>query len=216
MRVFKTAPAPAAPAPGPAEDPAPPAPAVPGPASGPRRPRFRGPLAQPFRPLRLRGPLLLFAASLLLTAAGAGLLALAAQLRGSPPAANGALTDAAATRQVTASVSAGVSQIYSYSYTDLAATRAAARRVLAGRAAAQYRQLSPELGAAVSQRLTVVTKVTSIGVSSLTAGSARLLVFLDQTVTRAGAKPNAPVPAQLTVTATRSGGRWLITSIQTA
>lgn len=180
-------------------------PAVPVPASGPRPRAFRGPLAL----------LVLFAVSGLLTAAGAAALVLTARLDGSPAAANRALTDSAVTRQVAAAVSAGVTEIYSYSYTDLAATQRAARRVLTGRAAAQYQELLPALHGAVSQRLTVVTRVTRTGVISLAAGSARLLLFLDQTVTRGDGKPNAPVTAQLTVTARLSGGTWLITSIQT-
>ena len=137
------------------------------------------------------GPLALLVLSVLLAAAGAGLTIRAAQLRDRPAAANRALTDAATTSQVTAAVSAGVSGIYSYTYTDLAATRQAARRVLAGQAAAQYDQLSPALSDAVTERLTVVTRVTRIGVSSLTPGSARLLVFVRQVATRDGHKPLA-------------------------
>jgi Mce-associated membrane protein len=158
------------------------------------------------------GPLALGVLSVLFAAVGAGLTVRAAQLRDSPAAANGALTDAVATSQVIAAVSTGVSDIYSYTYTDLAATRQAARRVLAGRAAAQYAQLSPALSDAVAERLTVVTRVTRIGVSSLTPGSARLLVFLRQTVTRDG-RPAGSVPAQLEITARLTGGRWLITGI---
>jgi Mce-associated membrane protein len=158
-------------------------------------------------------PLALVAASLLLAATGAVLLVLTARLNGSPAAVNRALSDTAATRQVTAAVSAGVSEIYSYSYTDLAATLRAADRVLAGQAAAQYRQLAPELGQAVSERLTVITRVTAIGVSSLTPDAAQLLLFLDQTATR-GAGKSSTVPAQLDVTARLSGGTWRITNIE--
>jgi Mce-associated membrane protein len=150
--------------------------------------------------------------SVLLAAVGAGLTVRAAQLRDGQAAANRAFTDAAATSQVITAVSAGVSEIYSYTYTDLSATRQAARRVLAGQAAAQYDQLSPELSAAVTERLTVVTRVTRIGVSSLMSGSASLLVFLRQTSTRDG-RPAGSVPAQLEITARLAGGRWLITGI---
>jgi Mce-associated membrane protein len=163
------------------------------------------------RPLA-RGPLALGVLSVLLAAVGAGLTVRAAQLRDSPAAANRAFTDAAATSQVIAAVSAGVSEIYSYTYTDLAATRRAARRVLAGQAAVQYDPLSPELSGAVTERLTVVTRVTRIGVSSLTPGSASLLVFLRQTATRDGRSAGS-VPAQLEITARLTGGRWLITGI---
>jgi Mce-associated membrane protein len=174
--------------------------ASPGSASGPRLRDQRGPLA-------------LLVASLLLAATGAVLLVLAARLHGTPAAANRALSDTAATRQVTAAVSADVSEIFSYSYPDLAATLRAADRVLAGQAAAQYRQLAPELDQAVGQRLTVVTRVQAVGVSSLTPDSAQLLIFLDQTATR-GTGKSSTVPAQLDVTARLSGGTWRITNIE--
>lgn len=169
-------------------------------ASGPRIPA-------PFR-----GPLALFAVSLLLVAAGVVLLVLAGRARGAPANDNQALTNAPLTRQVTAAVSADVAGIYSYSYTDLAAAKRTAHQVLAGQAAAQYAQLAPMLSGAVAEKLTVVTTVTAIGVRSLTGNSASLLVFLKQTTTRGGKRAGSAL-AQLQVTAHRSGGRWLITGI---
>jgi Mce-associated membrane protein len=153
----------------------------------------------------------LFTVAMLLVVAGAVLLVLP-RPSGTAATSNQALTDTADTRQVTASVSADIAGIYSYDYTNLAATRRFATRVLAGQAAAQYAQLSRELSAAVTEKLTVVTKVTAAGVSSLTQDSATLLVFLRQTSTRDG-KPAGTVPAQLQVTATLTGGRWLMTGI---
>lgn len=155
----------------------------------------------------------LFAAGLALVVAGAGLLAAAAGLRDSPAAANRALTDQPATSQVIAAVSADVTEIYSYSYTDVPRTVAAAARVLTGQAAAQYRELSPMLRDAVSQRLTVATRVVRAGVIALTGSTAQLLIFLDQMTARGDTKPTA-VPAQLVVTAQLSGGRWRIASIE--
>ena len=158
------------------------------------------------------GSLALFGASLLLVAAGVVLLVLAGQARTSPATGNTALTNAAQTRRVTAAVSAGAAGIYSYSYTDLAATTRTAHQVLAGRAAAQYAELAPTLSAAVTERITVTTKVTAIGVRSLTGDTATLLVFLQQTTTRDG-KPAGSVPAQLQITAQLVRGRWKITGI---
>jgi Mce-associated membrane protein len=155
----------------------------------------------------------LFAAGLALVIAGAGLLAAAAGLRGGPAAADRALTDRAATSQVIAAVSADVSEIYSYSYTDIPGTIAAAARVLTGQAAVQYRELSPGLRNAVSERLTLATRVVRAGVITLTGNTALLLIFLDQTATRADTKGSA-VAAQLVVTAEFSGGRWRIASIE--
>jgi Mce-associated membrane protein len=154
----------------------------------------------------------LLAASVLLAAAGVTLLVLAAGARDAPAAGDRALTDAAETRQVTAAVSAGVAGIYSYNFTDLGATTSLAREVLAGQAAAQYAELARMLPAAVTEKLIVATKVTAIGVTSLTGDSATLLVFLRQTSTRDG-RPAGSVPAQVQITARRTGGRWLITGI---
>jgi Mce-associated membrane protein len=166
----------------------------------------------PWIDARFRGPLALFAAGLLLVAAGVVLLVLAGGRTSASGSGNQALTNATETRQATAAVSAGVAGIYSYSYTDLAATTRTAHQVLAGQAAAQYAELSGMLSAAVAERLTVVTKVTAIGVRSLTGSTATLLVFLQQATTRDG-KPAGSVPAQLQVTARLVRGRWLITGI---
>ncbi len=159
-----------------------------------------------------RGPLALFGASVLLVAAAVVLLALAGRVAGAPASGNQALTNAARTRQVTDAVSAGVAGIYSYSYTDLAATTRTAHQVLAGQAGVQYAELSRMLSAVVTQRITVVTKVTAVGVRSLTGDTATVVVFLQQTTTRDG-KPAGSVPAQLQVTAHLVRGRWLITGI---
>lgn len=162
--------------------------------------------------MRVRGPLALFATSGALAVAGVVLLILPSRAQNAPADDNQALTNAAGTRQVASAVSADVAGIYTYSYTNLSATRRAAGQALAGQAAAQYAELSGMLANAVSERLTVVTKVTAVGVQSLTGDSASLLVFLQQTTTRDG-QPAGSVPAQLQVTAERAGGRWRITGI---
>jgi Mce-associated membrane protein len=162
-----------------------------------------------------RGLVALYAASLVLTLAGAGLLAAAARLRGSPAAANHALTDTAATRRVIGVVSADLTKIFSYSYTDLPATERAARQVLAGPAAAQYDTLFPQLRGAVGQHLSLVTRVVHAGVTQLSADSAQLLVFLDQSATRGQATVGStPYHAQLAIVAQFRAGRWRITGIE--
>jgi Mce-associated membrane protein len=161
----------------------------------------------------LRGPLVLVVASLVLAFTGSGLVIAAAQTRSSPASVNQALTDQAATRQVLATVSADVSAIYSYSYTDMGTTQRAAQRMLAGQAAAQYRELFPLLLRNVGgQQLTVVSRVVRAGVSYLSADTAQVLVFIDQTATRADNKGSS-TRAQLAITAHMRGGRWLITGI---
>lgn len=164
------------------------------------------------RSLLRRGPLALFAISLLLLAAGVTLLVLASGTGSTPAAANQAFTNAAETRQVTAAVSGDVAGIFSYNYTDLAATTNEAHQVLSGQAAAQYAELSTMLQSAASEKLIVSTKVTAIGVRTLTSDSATLLVFLRQNSTRAGTSAGSAA-AQVQITARLTGGRWLITGI---
>jgi Mce-associated membrane protein len=162
----------------------------------------------------LRGPLVLAVASLVVALAGTGLLIAAAHVRGSPAAANGAVTDQAATRQVLTAVAADVSAIYSYSSADIGAVQQAAQQFLAGQAAAQYQELLPLLRRnAAGQQLTVVSRVVRAGVTYLSADSAQVLVFIDQTVTR-GHNNGSTARAQLAITAQLRGGRWLITGIE--
>ena len=156
----------------------------------------------------------LFAAAAALLATAGFLLTAGSAARDSPGAVNQAAADQAGTGNVIAAVSAGLTQVYSYSYTDIPAAERAARNVLSGQAATQYGQLSPILRDAVSQRLTVRSRVVHAGVIWLADDAARLLVFLDQTSTRAGQAQGTAVPAQLVVTASRHTGRWLITAME--
>jgi Mce-associated membrane protein len=161
-----------------------------------------------------RGLLALFAGVLVLTLAGAGLLLAAARVRDSPAAANQAVTDPAATRQVIGVVSADLAKIFSYSYTDLPATERSARQVLTGSAATQYFTLFPQLRTAVGQHLSLVTRVVHAGVTQLSGSRADLLVFLDQTATRGSATVSStPYHAQLAIAAQFRAGRWQITGI---
>jgi Mce-associated membrane protein len=160
-----------------------------------------------------RGVAVLAAASAILLVTGIVLLVITAGLNGSPARQNVALSDQAGTRDVESVVSADVAALFSYSYTNVASARAVAARVLRGQAAAQYAELAPMLRSAVSEKLSVTTKVVQAGVSSLSGGTANVLLFLDQTATRVGGKP-ATSAAQLAVTAQLSGGQWRITSIE--
>jgi Mce-associated membrane protein len=145
--------------------------------------------------------------------AGALLLA-AQQLRDPAARGNRALTDAAATDQVTGDVSNALSRIFAYTPDDTQSTAQAARDVLAGAAATQYQQLFARIRQQVAdQKLTLTTRVVRAGVVSLTSGHARLLVFLDQTAQRAGARATSAA-AQLSVTAEFTGGRWRITDLK--
>ncbi|MEW2551947.1 hypothetical protein AB0957_09400 [Streptomyces zhihengii] len=172
--------------------------------------RAPGSAAPPRRRWRLYAVL---ATVVALLAAGAGLLFQERQLRGTPAAANRALTDADTTAGVTGDVSNALTEIFSYTPSDTARTRAAAAELLAGRAARQYTGLFAQVEKeAARQKVTLTTHVVRAGVTRLSGDSARLLVFLDQVSERPGKEP-ATAPAQLSVTAELHDGRWRITDI---
>jgi Mce-associated membrane protein len=141
------------------------------------------------------------------------LLYAAAQLRDPAATGNRALTDTAATDQVTGDVSNALTRVFAYTPDDTQSTAQAARDVLAGHAATQYQSLFAQIREQVaSQRLTLTTRVVRAGVVSLTGHRARLLVFLDQTAQRAGGAATSAA-AQLSVTAQYSDGHWRITEL---
>jgi Mce-associated membrane protein len=136
------------------------------------------------------------------------------QLKDPAASGNRALTDTAATDQVSGDVSNALSRIFAYTPDDTRSTAQAARDLLAGRAATQYQELFGRIRQQVAdQKLTLTTRVVRAGVVSLTSDRARLLVFLDQTAQRAGAEPTSAA-AQLSVTAEYTGGRWRITDLK--
>ncbi|GAB3280574.1 hypothetical protein GCM10027589_07600 [Actinocorallia lasiicapitis] len=165
---------------------------------------------------RRRRPVLTWtqlAVALLIALTAAGLLFLPERPGASPAADNHSLIDVAATEQVITEVGDGLVKVLSYTPDTLAATEQAATTLLEGRAAEQYKQLFGTLRTQVpAQKLTLSTRVVRAGVNELTADKARLLFFLDQTQTKAG-KPAGTLPAQLSVSAVRRDGRWLITEI---
>ncbi|MFD3977765.1 hypothetical protein ACFWR6_04220 [Streptomyces griseus] len=150
-----------------------------------------------------------------LIAAGGALYAEGRQLRDTPATANLALTDAEATARVTGDVSSALGKIFSYGPGSTAATRAAAKEVLAGKALQQYAALFGQVERqSADQKLTLTTEVVRAGVTRLTGSGAHLLVFLDQVYERRGRAPTT-ASAQLTVTAELRDGRWWIVEIGT-
>lgn len=148
-----------------------------------------------------------------LIATGGALYVEGRQLRDTPATANLALTDAAATTRVTGDVSSALGKIFSYGPGATAATRAAAKEVLAGKALQQYAALFGQVERqSADQKLTLTTEVVRAGVTRLTGSSAHLLVFLDQVYERRGRAPTT-ASAQLTVVAELREGRWWIVEI---
>ncbi|MFI1828806.1 hypothetical protein ACH41E_20495 [Streptomyces sp. NPDC020412] len=182
-------------------------PVIPAPRTSPEN----DPPPAPVRRRRLVPALL--AAALALAVAATGLLVRAHQLEGAPATANRALVDTAATARVTGDVSSAVTRIFSYAPDTTAATRDAARRLLAGKAARQYGELFGQVEKrAAEQQLTLTTHVVRVAVSRLTDTSARLLLFLDQVAERRGKAPTTAA-AQLTVAAELRADRWQIVDI---
>ncbi|MGO8958386.1 MAG: hypothetical protein ACLQFR_13590 [Streptosporangiaceae bacterium] len=137
-------------------------------------------------------------------------------LRTSAADANLAFTDPAATRAVDQQVAAAVNTIFSYSYADSARTRAAAQGLLTGAAIRQYDQLFAIVEKqAPTEKLTVTTRVSNVGVELLTGDRARVLVFANQQDTVAGTGKTSYGGAMFAVTAVNLHGKWRIESIDT-
>ena len=127
---------------------------------------------------------------------------------------NVAVIDAAKTSEVVGQVDTALTRVLSYRYADPAATRAAAQQVLVGDAAHQYDVLFAALQKrAGGEKLTLTAKVVSAGVTSLVGDRAQLLVFLDQTSTRASDGTTSASAAQLRIAAVRTGGSWRISEL---
>jgi Mce-associated membrane protein len=155
-----------------------------------------------------------FTASLIRTGDGWKLASLGSVAAGAPvPAQGPAPFGAAETADVTTPVRRGLERIFSYSYDDLDATDRAAAEVLAGNAVDDYRKLIDQVRAqAPGEKLGLTTTAPVAGVRALDGGTARLLVFLDQTQTRDGA-PAASTAMTVTVLAQRQSGAWKITEL---
>jgi Mce-associated membrane protein len=150
----------------------------------------------------------------LLAGLGGWFLLRTADLRDDPAAANTALVDTGRTAEVSAAITVALNRIFSYSYDRTEVTERAAADVLRGDARdtydklfAQVRELAP------NQKLVLTTQVVSAAVQELGPDSATLLVFLDQSATRADKDASSAAAAQLSVTARLEGDRWVITGL---
>jgi Mce-associated membrane protein len=127
---------------------------------------------------------------------------------------NVALVDHMGTQEAISQVSADVVKIFSYNYASAAASQRAAESVLVDPGRQQYLTLFKLLQAkAPGQKLTLVVKVVQVGVITLSGANARLLVFLDQTSTRASDNASSTTAAQLQISAVKRGSTWLVNGI---
>ncbi len=128
---------------------------------------------------------------------------------------NQAQLDQANQERVIADVSRGLTQVLSYDYSQPDATRAFADQVLKGQAREEYDKLFEVLQERASgQKLTMAAQVQVAGVQELSAEKATLLVFVDQSSTRAKDDESSVSAAQLAITAERAGDSWVITGLE--
>ncbi len=136
-------------------------------------------------------------------------------LRNDPALDNRALIAESVGRDVTAVVSRGLVQVLSYDWQQPDATRAAADQLLSGQARKEYDTLFASLQErAPGQKLVLTSQVQVAGIQRLTTDSATLLVFVDQSSTRAKDKEASVSAAQLRVEVKRRGPSWVITGLQ--
>ncbi|MGQ4349387.1 hypothetical protein ACN6LG_008019 [Streptomyces sp. SAS_275] len=156
----------------------------------------------------------LVALAAVLLAAGVAFLYEAHQTRSTPSAENHALTDTEATNRVAGDVDNALARIFSYTPNGTDPTEKSARSVLTGRAARQYGELFDRVRSDLAeQKVSLTTVAVRTGVVELHDGTAKLLVFLDQTSRRDAKETYAA--AQLSVTARFENDRWRIADIQT-
>ncbi len=170
-----------------------------------------------FAALRDRRRLTAFfaAAAVVLAGLGGWFLLEANSLRDSSSTANTALVDTGRTAEVSAAVSNALNQVFSYSYDKTEVTEQAAADLLRGAALDTYYRLFAQVREqAPAQKLVLTTRVVSSAVQYLEGDRARLLVFLDQSATRADADTSNAAAAQLSVTVKREGDRWVITDLE--
>jgi Mce-associated membrane protein len=157
----------------------------------------------------------LVAAAVVLAGFGGVFLVRAHALGSSPAASNAALVDTGRTAEVSSAVTSSLNRIFSYSYDRTEVTEQAAAEVLRGSARdtydklfAQVRELAP------AQKLVLTTRVVSAAVQELDGDTATLLVFLDQSATRADKNASGAAAAQLSVSARLEGDRWVLTGLE--
>lgn len=158
--------------------------------------------------------LVLFAAVVMLAVGAVGWW-MSVDLRSSSATDNHAIIDAKATAQVQSDVAKGLTEVLSYDYADPSRTTSALNSVLAGDARKEYDTLFASLQQrAPGQQLVLSAEVQGVAVEHLTDDTAKVLVFLDQSSQRAKDKEASVSAAQLSITAKKIKGAWLITGLK--
>jgi Mce-associated membrane protein len=130
--------------------------------------------------------------------------------------ANTALVDTAGTAQVSGEVVTAVNTILSYNYTNMQKTENAVGHLLTGKALCQYNLLYKVVKQqAPSQKLVLTTTVQAKGVEMLQGDTARVLLLVQQTDTRASTNQTSTSQSMIAVNTVKQGGAWKISNIDT-
>ncbi|HEY0639593.1 MAG TPA: hypothetical protein VGD67_18240 [Pseudonocardiaceae bacterium] len=165
----------------------------------------------PARRRRVPVAVVLAVAAVALTGLGVWFTLEARAVRDTPAAANTALVDTGTTAEVSAALTSSLNKLFSYSYDKPEVTERAAAEALRGPALDTYNQLFAQVRElAPQQKIVLTTRVVHIAVQSISGDRAQVLVFLDQSATRADNNTTSTGAAQLSVTAQRQGASWVI------
>ncbi|HEY0808221.1 MAG TPA: hypothetical protein VGD84_24350 [Pseudonocardiaceae bacterium] len=129
---------------------------------------------------------------------------------------NTALVDSAGTAEVSGQVVSAVGTVFSYNYTNMGKTESAVQRLLTGNALCQYNLLFKVVKQqAPGQKLVLTTTVQAKGVEMLQGSTARVLLLVQQTDTRASTNQTSTSQSMIAVNAVKQGGTWQISGIDT-
>ena len=113
-------------------------------------------------------------------------------------------------------VETAVNTVFSYNYTNMQKTETAVQRLLTGNALCQYNVLYKVVQQqAPSQKLVLTTSVQAKGVEMLQGDTARVLLLVQQTDTRATTNQTSTSQSMIAVNAVKQGGAWKISGIDT-
>lgn len=127
---------------------------------------------------------------------------------------NVALVDASATSEVRSHVSQALTRVLSYSWESPGQTEAAATELLTGQAREEFDRLFADLQRnAADQQLVLSATVVVAAVKELDEDTAELLVFVDQSSSRADDDETTIAAAQVGVSAKKVGAAWTITHL---
>ncbi|RBM22803.1 hypothetical protein DI005_05015 [Prauserella sp. PE36] len=147
-------------------------------------------------------------------------LAVFFQFKGSDASArteNTALLDVAGTAQVKQEMSSAAERLFSIDYNDIPKNEQAADELLVNdQVRQQYEQFMGELKRlAPEQQMVVTVKATRSAVVMLDDDRAKVMVYIDQTATRASDNQNSSGGAALWFTTEKRDGKWKVTDMDT-